>query len=407
MLIIKLIKIYANLEFKMPFIRSVSTLFPRIYKQSHLKNIFTLFCGNYTKSPLLKAKISSIFDNTTIQRRGFLFEPFSQPSHLGLRSKRAYWAKDMASFSQSCLNASLIKSGIRAQEISQVYTSSNLLRLPSIGYDTVKHLGFSPTTCITPLEGLGCVGGVSMLKSAFEATSTYPKTAVMTSTIDCASMYWNGSFTRGLLKILPQAEEILTHQSTSVEYPELSDNLSLLKSTLLNHIVCAALIGDGASSMVIVGDQHPEVANAPLQIIDNQSYFLPGTTELTYQHDNEDGFDIHISTELSNVVPPTLEAMVSMLLERNGMKKEDIKFTIVHPGGPSILKKSQELFSLTDMDLMWSWKALREVGNCMGATVVYALESFLTKNTVPRGGHGLLISVGPGMKFSASLLKKR
>lgn len=415
----------------MAYIRSVSTAFPRAYSQLDLKKNFIEFCQHLGAGPKFSAKASSMFHNAQISSRGFLFPPFQHSPNTKLENKMKEWTTKMADFSAGNVRAAVAKAGYKLGNIHEIITTSNIPDLPPIGMKVVENLGLSRFTTITNHEALGCVGGVSTIHSAFKTLKHETNKVVVANTIDCASLYWNGSFTHALKDVLPNSEHLFNDEGSvyevtkvkngnavySYKFKELASDDELRREQILNITAIASLVGDGASSVVLVGENHPDILQQEqlremgmqyrkyIKIIDGISYFVPGTMGLVSQTVGENGFSLLMSKHLSQVIPKAAKDLTEQILDKCKLRREDLKFFLMHPGGKNILNGFKEKLNIPESELARSWTAMSDVGNAVGSTVVKILEDFERGHKLPAGSKGLMIAVGPGLKFEALVLE--
>ena len=78
----------------------------------------------------------------------------------------------------------------------------------------------------------------------------------------------------------------------------------------------------------------------------------------------DQGFAPRLSREVAELLPGPIAASVGCLAAKNGLSVDDLKFWLIHPGGPKILQATQTTLHLTDADLRWSWDCYGNRATC-------------------------------------------
>ena len=93
------------------------------------------------------------------------------------------------------------------------------------------------------------------------------------------------------------------------------------------------------------------------------------------------------------------------LLERNGLRRADVRFWGLHPGGAKIIDYVQERLGLADDDLAFSRRVLRDFGNMSSPTVLFVLDEIRRSGCPQPGDCGLLLAFGPGLTLEGALVR--
>ena len=118
-------------------------------------------------------------------------------------------------------------------------------------------------------------------------------------------------------------------------------------------------------------------------------------------------------SKLRNVIKPAvpeiaanlLREISGSLLKRNRLRKEDVKFWALHPGGKKVLDKIGEIVGLSEEDLRYSRDILFRYGNMSSPTVLYVLKEIFEGPEIERGDRILAASFGAGFSGYAALLR--
>jgi alkylresorcinol/alkylpyrone synthase len=93
------------------------------------------------------------------------------------------------------------------------------------------------------------------------------------------------------------------------------------------------------------------------------------------------------------------------MLSENGLKHRDIRFWVLHSAGRRVLERAKSLLGLSDKDLRFSRRVLRNFGNMSSATVLFVLDAVLRSKEPRPGDWGMLAALGPGFAAEGILLR--
>lgn len=254
----------------------------------------------------------------------------------------------------------------------------------SPGYDLLvaRGLGISCTAQRTLLHGVGCAGGLAVLRAAAE--------------VAC------GAAARALpARVLAFACELCT----PILGRELADAESCADPGGLG--IGAALFGDGAGAFVLCNEYGmAQGAGRPgeegvLRLWEWGGGTIPDTLGHMSFHAEPRGFRAVLTREVPSMttrtIRPLFEKLLPVFRERTGRGAADIvDFDwALHPGGQAIISGAQELLGLTDGQLRATKEIYRTQGNCSSAAVLMVLDS------LRKMGHGqddvVATSFGPGL----------
>ena len=165
-------------------------------------------------------------------------------------------------------------------------------------------------------------------------------------------------------------------------------------------VVTNALFGDGAAA-VLVGDDpdplHPV-------IVDFQSLYDPRYLDLLGYTWVDGRLRCRLDPRVPEVMPPLIAKAVDLLLKRNHLRQEDVRYWAIHPGGPAILRHTEKLLNLTPDDTWASWETLREFGNCSSVTLALIAKRISDQCKDPHG-YGVGVTMGAGGACEAMLVR--
>lgn len=332
--------------------------------------------------------IDRFFTNVTIKGRYFMLplDSFFDPPGIEESLKLAINAT--VNLAEQAVNELLTKVNLELKNISQLTSVTLVPAIPSIDVRLMNRIPFSPNLKRLPLGGLGCLGGVFGIARIADYLAAYPKEAAILFCVDPASLLWQGSLQRHLSAILSK----------------LSQDPSQYSDVIMT-IITAALFGDGAAAVLLVGREHPLAQHGSPQVIDSRSIVLPNTVHLMGTEIADIGFREVLQPEVADHVKVGLRQTIDPLLAAHNLSLEQISRWIVHPGGPKIIQAIEDEFRLDKQALHLSREVLAEVGNLSSPTVLYVLDKTLSGEQPPAKSYGLMVSIGPGLAQEVVLLR--
>jgi predicted naringenin-chalcone synthase len=128
---------------------------------------------------------------------------------------------------------------------------------------------------------------------------------------------------------------------------------------------------------------------------------IGSTADMTWDI-TDHGFRMTLSSRVPTLVARNVPTLVDRLLTDRGLSPDDIRHWAIHPGGPRIIDKVQEVFSLGEVQIKRSRDILARYGNCSSATILLTLAATCP---VPVGDYVLAIAFGPGLTVTGALLQ--
>ena len=160
-----------------------------------------------------------------------------------------------------------------------------------------------------------------------------------------------------------------------------------------------AIFADGAGAVALSGD-----ADGPA-VVTHRTLFRS-------EHLPAMGFEypggrprVVLSKEVRRIGAGMMKEMADLLMESQGLKKDDVRHFVLHSAGRRVIEQAKKLLDLTDDQLAHSRHVLRAFGNMSSATVVFVLEEALRAGAPRAGDWGLMIALGPGFAAEGALLR--
>lgn len=347
----------------MSFIDDVATAVPgnACVQEELVKHAQKLFDGQ----PATAAK--RIFQRSRVRRR-FLSRPpefYFQPRPFSVKNADAVDAA--LAVSRQALESLARQSGLDLGTIgSLTVVNSTCLATPTLDALLMNQLPLPRDCRRTPLFGLGCAGGaIGISRAAVFAQTWSERPAVLL------------------------AVELCGH------------TLSLQDRSVKN-LIATSLFGDGAAAVLFSGRQ---TARSRAQILKTVSVTFPDSLGVMGWQFSELGLGLVLAQELPEVVYKNLKPAYFSFLESAGVKTDQIRHYLVHPGGPKVIEAIRDSLGLTDHDLELTWRHLEEFGNLSSASVLFVLRDFLACHAYADGDLGVLMAMGPGFSAEFVLLR--
>jgi alkylresorcinol/alkylpyrone synthase len=166
----------------------------------------------------------------------------------------------------------------------------------------------------------------------------------------------------------------------------------------LESAVAHAIFADGAAAVALSAD------GAGPGIVAHRTLFRP-------EHLDAMGFEypggrhrVFLSKDVRRIGPAMFGEMAGILMNVQGLKREDIRYWILHSAGRRVLDRAGRLLDLSEAQMAHTRNVLREFGNMSSATILFVLDETLrTESPVP-GDWALMIGLGPGFAAEGLLL---
>jgi polyketide synthase Type III len=237
---------------------------------------------------------------------------------------------------------------------------------PDLGSRLIGCMGFRRDAQRAAIVGLGCAGALPALQRGCDFVRAHP---------------------RGIALIL------------AVEICSACYVVDGTMDTVVGNAICA----DGAAAFVIDGrSRRTELQPA---VLDFESYVdTEQIDKVGFEH--RDGkLRVVLANAVYGLAGPLIERAVDALLERNSLRAEEIKFWILHPGGRKVIDNVQKHLGLTDEQLRFSRRVLRNFGNMSSPTVMFVAGEVMRCGDPQPGDLAVMAALGPGMAAEAALLQ--
>lgn len=310
-------------------------------------------------------RAAAIAKGTSIEHRALALPP-DQIALLGTIEERNHLYQQIApALAVGAARRALDGSG-DATAIGHVVTSSCTgYMVPGWDVQLVQELHLSLSTVRLPITQSGCAGGVVAIARAAD--------------------YLRVHFDQKALAVATEICSLAFHP--------------LIES---GNLTATLIFGDGAGAALLEVDG--TARRDGLEIVDSLSSLIPCSRDALGFDLTDRGFYPVLSRELTEILPAAARTAACRLLERHGLRLDEIAFWLVHPGGARILSGVEKRLGLEAGAFRWSWQSLRESGNMSSVSVFDILHRYLDDDSAPRGW-GVVIAFGPGVSLELLLVR--
>ncbi|MCZ6872776.1 MAG: type III polyketide synthase [bacterium] len=353
----------------MPYIHCIGCALPPHYydQESLIQGLLKHWSTRYFNPD----RIAAFHRHVLVGGRHLALPLESYENLQGLQARNDAWLTVSLDLAQQAVSSVLDQAQLQAHDIHLLVSSTVTgIAVPSLEARLMNRLPFAPATKRMPLFGLGCLAGVAGINRAADYLRGHPQEAAIFVSIELCS---------------------LTLQSDDLSIPNL---------------ISSGLFGDGGAAVLLLGDDHPRVSEAPLELTTWQSTFFPQTERVMGWDIVDSGFKVVLSPEVPDIVRRELPRAVQELCRSGGIRQTDLSFVVAHPGGPKVLQAMAQTLDLADDILQRSWESLARYGNMSSVSVLFVLDETL-KHAPQPDALGLMVAMGPAFCAELSLLRYR
>lgn len=287
-----------------------------------------------------------------VSKRMKLFEDFS----VGLSVEAA----------KNCIDA---LPGFEISSITHVITfTCTGLSAPGLDMQLVEELGINRNAERTCINFMGCYAGVNALKTAWHICRSQKDAVVLVAGVELCTLHYR------------QFES-------------------------QDQLIANALFADGAAA-AIVSSRTLQSRQPGFELTDFYSEFEPsGKDEMVWKV-SEYGFDLKLSVYVPDLIKNSIATLMEKLFLKAKIKKSDVDYYAIHPGGMKILEACEEALSITKHQNEISYSVLRDFGNMSSVTIFFVLKRYIEQLTANDTGKNMLAcAFGPGLTVESMLLK--
>jgi alkylresorcinol/alkylpyrone synthase len=310
------------------------------------------------------------FEKSDIEGRYLYMDPATFRPGESIDEMQARYRAGALEISEAAARKALDHAGWSPEDVDFIGTTTCTGRLtPSIDAHLVARLGCRPDVQRVHVGDTGCAAAVVTLQQAWNHLRAFPRHRALVIAVEiCSATYF------------------------------LDDRLE--------SAVAHAIFADGAGAVALScdGDGRASAGLHPT-IVGHRTHFRP-------EHLAVMGFEypggrprVVLSKEVRRIGAGMMREMAEILMGEQGLKREDIRYWVLHSAGRRVLDRAGELLELTPEQTAASRTVLRRYGNMSSATILFVLEETLRAATPVPGEWGLMIGLGPGFAAEGALLR--
>lgn len=349
----------------MPHIHSIATEVPEhVVDERVVREHLVEWLG---EDPSLHGVVLDLMHGTRVKSRRFAFSPRELLADRGLEWMNREYGARVVPLAERAASRALAAAGVGPKDVDLVLsTSCTGFMIPPLDAHLANRMGFRPDVKRLPITELGCAAGAAAIARASDYLVAHPDHRVL----------------------------VITAELTSATFQ--------MKDHAKGNLVASMLFGDGVAAAVMGGRPGPDGGPS---IVESGSAWFPDTLGLMGFDLKASGFHLLLSPRIPAVVKREVRPFVERLLASRGMRREELSFFVLHPGGTRVLEALEETLAIPREDVQHCWDVLANVGNLSSAMVMFILEEmWRTKRPAP-GALGLLAAFGPAFGAEASILR--
>jgi len=308
------------------------------------------------------------------QRRGFFLRSGIDGRHLYMDAARpradesvdeltARFQEGSVTLGAQAVRTCLERADADVGDVDFLATTTCTGRLcPSLDAHLIRTLGFREDVQRVHVGDTGCASAVVALQQAYNHLRAFPgHRALVVAAEICSATY-----------VLDGALE------TAVANAIFADGAAAL------------LLGTEGAGVEVVG--HRTLIRS--EHLDRMGFTFPGGRHR-----------VLLSKEVRRIAPTMMEEVTMRLLKDHGLRREDVRFWVLHSAGRRVIERAQAALGLPDSDLVFSREVLRRFGNMSSATVLFVLDEVLRTGHPEPGDRGVMVALGPGFAAEGALLR--
>ena len=238
---------------------------------------------------------------------------------------------------------------------------------PGLDYHLINSLKLPRSVKRTHIGFMGCAASLVGFNSVLEAMNNEEETNTLLVSVELCSLH---------LQTEPTKDNILANM----------------------------IFADGAAAALFSNSASLK-SKTQLKIISTKSILFDDSADFMGWKIGDFGFEMMLSTELPKIILERAVPALKKILDDLGIKKEEIKYWALHPGGRAILDSLHKGLELTDEEMKPSRDVLKNFGNMSSATILFVLKNILQTRTIRQNDLCCAVAFGPGLTMEVALLK--
>lgn len=308
------------------------------------------------------AQRCGFFERSEIDGRYLYIDPERFHPNESVDELNGRFRQGALQLSEAAAGRALTRAGWSAREVDFIATTTCTGRLtPSLDAHLVGRLGCRAEVQRVHVGDTGCASAMVALQQAWNHLVAFPSHRALVVAVEiCSAAYF------------------------------LDDRLE--------SAVAHAIFADGAAAVALSAD------GAGPRIVAHRTLFRP-------EHIDAMGFDypggrprVILSKDVRRIGAAMFKEMARVLMEAQGLKRENVRYWVLHSAGRRVLDRARGLLGLDDEQMQHSRTVLRRYGNMSSATILFVLEETLAAERPVPGDWAVMIGLGPGFAAEGALL---
>ncbi len=296
-----------------------------------------------------------------------IFHPASANGQTGISARMKLFDDYAVNLGEEAVNKCLSKSGFKSESVTHLITfSCTGMSAPGLDIQLVERLGLKRNVERTCINFMGCYAAINAIKTANYIVCADPSAIVMLCGVELCTLHYR-------------------------------------KSTIYDQMIANALFADGAAAALITSAENAK-GYPGFAIGKFYSEFEPAGSDDMAWRISEFGFDIRLSTYVPALIRENIGRLLGKLFISSGIKKSQIDWFAIHPGGVKILEACENALNISKEENLFSYEVLRNYGNMSSVTILFVLEKYFKMINENPGKRLLACAFGPGLTLESMLL---
>jgi prepilin-type processing-associated H-X9-DG protein len=170
-----------------------------------------------------------------------------------------------------------------------------------------------------------------------------------------------------------------------------------------DNILANALFADGSAALLIEASSSQNKKLALVKFHNDLAY--NGETHMAWEI-GDLGFEMKLSSYIPDLIKTEIENLIDSLLRKLNIKRNELKYFALHPGGKKIIEAIAGQLHLENGALVPSFSVLENYGNMSSASILFVLKIIFDELTGSDNKSLILgVAFGPGLTLESMLLR--
>ncbi|HEX5324134.1 MAG TPA: type III polyketide synthase [Capsulimonadaceae bacterium] len=286
----------------------------------------------------------------------------------GTRNKK--YKESVLPMAKEAATKALEQSHLDAAEITHlIAVTCTGFFAPGIDIHLVKELGLPPSTARTVIGFMGCYAAFNALRAADAICQSQTNARVLVVCAELCSLHF-----------------------------QIKDSLE--------SVVVNAIFADGAAVAVISARTETE-AQGKLAYASGHCLLDDDSMGHMNWEIGDTGFLMGLSSKVPDVLARQLPPYIDQILAKSHVKRSEIDFWAIHPGGRQIVEKAQQVLDLSEAEVADSFAVLKGYGNMSAPTILFILKRIMERRAKGEDLRtGIALAFGPGLTIEGCLFRE-